>query len=193
MADATFVLNQRLNGEDIKNVLVFSNVVPDVEPLQEWVDSIRALYNTYVVDRLWTAWSLNSVTVIFNDAPPVYSAEFSFTSGTLTGSVSAEGLPNQVALLVSTSCLEPPPNRGRIYFGGLTEADHANGLFSTAAAGDFQALVEAMAAGVSATAGDIYLRIARRSTAGIITLSNAVQNALGQRTPAIQRSRRLGG
>jgi len=192
MADATVVANQTLLGQAVKNVLVFSNLVNDPALLQTFADNFRALWSSGIAAIQSDNWSMDNITVVFNDAPPIYSVTVDFTAGVLVGGSSADPSPTQVCCLVSTQYVGAPPNRGRVYFAGTHEGQINNGLFTVAAYGAYEAFVQDLIDGVDIGEGKAYLRIARRSAAGIITQSNPAEIAVGRDIPAIQRKRRLG-
>lgn len=193
MADGYLVLNQTLFGEPLKNVLVVSNLVADAQEVQALADSIRADFDLGPHDQLTTEWSLDSITAVFDPGPGQYSHESSFTLGSLLGTNANQALPNQDCLLVSTSRLGPAPNRGRIYFSGLTEGALDNGEWSTAAKASFENMVESWAtSGIPGQVQTSYLRIGRRDNLGNLTITAPVEAWIARNIPATQRRRRRG-
>lgn len=192
MADGTIIFNQRWQGQVIQNVTVWSNIPTTPQDRQSLADALRGSWATLLAIRQHGLWSLESVTFLYNESLPFYSVEVPFTAGVLNGGHTADALPSQAALLVSTQIVAPPPNRGRVYISGMTEADTLNGQFIQGALDDAQALVESWADGVNYGANAAFLRIARRNPAGVIILSSPVETVVPRVNPAIQRRRRRG-
>lgn len=193
MTDATIVFNQTYLGQQVKNVTVWSNVTTDPVELQSFADSIRNSWSTQIGTLNSNDWSLDDLTVIYNAVAPVFSTQVGFTAGPLQGGGTADAAVSQVALLVSTSFFGPPPNRGRVYFAGLTNGQLTDGgLWNSAAVDAFRGLVESWADGVPAGENIYFLRIARRSPEGLLVTSSPVQSVRSRFIPATQRRRRIG-
>jgi hypothetical protein len=190
--DATLVLNQTWLGQQVRNVLVFSNVVVDESELRGFAESIRGLFSTLVAGHMSASWSLDSVTFVFNETLPIYSIEVPFTSGILIGTSAGSELATQVSLLVSTKYLGAPPNKGRIYFAGLTEFALQDGLFPQSVVDDFADLVRGLVDGITGDAQVAFLRIARRAANGTLDTTSPVTHVIGRNIPAVIRRRRLG-
>jgi len=193
MGDNTIVLNQILHGNVVKNVLVWNNLLDPEPDAQEIADAIRQGFIDHVLSNIVNEWSLTSVTFIYNDEAPIYSIEVPFTAGPLQGASTAGATANQMCLLVSTTINGPPPNRGRVYFGGISlGAIDQSGNWALSAQQDYQGMVEFWRDGITTTNNQIFLRIARRDAAGLVTLSSAVENVIPREVPATQRKRRKG-
>lgn len=191
--DGTIVFNQLLNDQEVKNVTVWSNFPTDPTDLQAMADILRTRWGVSCVGVQSPQWSLQSVTFIYNESLPIYSVEVPFTGGVLTGSNPAGPLTTQVALLISTRYLGAPPNRGRIYFGGLNEGSTGvNNRFFAGAIDPFVNMVESWANGVDYGSNIAYLRIARRNADGTIDITSPVSSVIGRDVPATQRKRRIG-
>lgn len=166
---------------------------PDFETLtiQEFADAVRATYVTNVVADMSNNWTLDGLNVrIFNGAGP-YSIDVAFTSGQLTGTNTNHFLPRQVALLIATTHLGPPPNRGRIFFPGLTEAPSDEGSWDTATLIRYRDLVEDWIGGLSTTAGNCSLLIANVDYVNnVFTNRNLAEGALARNPAATIRNRR---
>lgn len=193
MADATIVFNQTYLNQQIRNVTVWNNFRDPEPDLQELADALRGGYTAGAQAQLSLQWSLDSITFVFNDTAPVWSLEVPFTAGPLVGTNNGGDLMTQAALLVRTVHVGPPPNRGRVYFGGIpaTALDNA-GQWTAAVASTFEDMVQVWANGITTDSNQFFLRIASRDAAGIITASSAVTIAEGIENPATQRRRRIG-
>lgn len=195
MADGTVVLNQSLLAKTFVNVLVFSNMPEGEQEFQTVADNIRGFFAASdYLDFLSQEWRLNSITLAFNSDFPSFSVEVPFTSGPLAGTSSGDPLSTRTALLASTSLIGVPPNRGRIYLGGLTEAGNDNtGKFNATVRGHAQELIEEFALeGVPTGSNSMFLRIGRRDNAGTIIASNPVQSVVMRANPATIMNRRQG-
>jgi len=195
MADGTIVLNQLLYGQVIQNVLVFNNMVNNPTFRQEAADELRASFAVNVNSHMDDGWSLQNVTFQYNDVAPIFSVDTDFTNGILTGQVAGGSMPTQSSLLVSTLAIGNPPNRGRIYFGGISRGnlDADSARWEQAALDSFETMVTAWTTGIAlATQGEIFLRIARRDAAGIITLTSGIEEVRPRDIPAGQSRRRIG-
>lgn len=191
MPDGILTLEQTLYGQDVMNVLVMSNFPTTLDAMQETANQLRIEWAAALADYQVTSWSLNSLLFTVNPGPSQFSTRVAFGSGPLAGTVSSDPLPNQDALLISTSALSARPNRGRIYLCGFGETQLASGLWQSALRSDAEALFLAWATtGLDNTFSTMFLRIARRSATGAITLSNPVENVLARSVPATQRRRR---
>lgn len=195
MANFQIVIDQLVGTETVKNVTYWQ--LPDNQALtvQTFADNLRGTYVTHgVAAILSSTWTLNSITVRQMDGGGAFSQQIAFALGTLAGSDAADLLPYQNALLVSTGFLGAKPNRGRIYFGGLTEG--ANAALGTATLGvrdAFEDMVETWRDGVATGAGNAFLRIARPNfTLNNWTLNNPVESVVARVQWATQRRRRPG-
>lgn len=193
MADGTIVLNQTLYGNVVQNVLVFSNIREPEPDAQALADAIRNSFATTVVGKLVNNWSLDSITIIYNDALPIWSQLIPFTSGPLTGTVTTSEATNQAALLVSTIHDGPPPNRGRIYLAGWGSGQlGGNGRWDPSAVNDAEQLVTGWMDGITTPTNQFFLRIGRRGPGGDLIQSTQVTNLIARAIPATQRRRRQG-
>lgn len=194
MADGLVVAEQVLFGEECANVWCFSNMPETLPAMQEMADNIRVLWNLTLAPEQDNNWTLNSLLFVLDPGPSQFSVRVPFTSGPLVGGDAGDALPNQTALLVSTSALAPRPNRGRVYFAGVTEGDLTAGVWSSDALDGATDLVTGLAIdGVEHADGRAFLRIARRDAAGAIEVSNPVEGILARAIPATQRRRRRSG
>lgn len=192
MANFQVRMDQKVFNEVIYNVTYFQ--LPDASPatLQEFADEIRARFATRVGAIMSDNWSLDSLTMRQMDGGGAFTFTQPFTSGVLEGTEGTGVLPLFNALLVSTGYIGSRPNRGRLYFGGLTEASNNtqgewNGVDATA----YQDLVQDMVDGITTTAGSAFLRIARPDfPANIWTLNNPIDTVIGRQETATMRSRR---
>jgi len=193
MPDATIVFNQTWNNQQIRNVTVWDNVRDPEPDIQELADNLRGTWALGVGALMENNWTLDSITVINNDSDPVFSIVVPFTAGPLQGT-NEDGPPaTQTSLLVSTQFQGPPPNRGRIYFGGIAKSSlDLSGLWNAAVADNFGDMVQLWAEGISTATNEFFLRIARRGETGLIAVSSPVTTAIARLNPATQRRRRRG-
>lgn len=195
MSDGTIVVNQSFGAKPFVNVLVFSNFPVGPEPRQIFADNFRDMWEeSTILGALSTAWSLDSLTFVYNDAGPIFSVNQTFTEGPLAGGSAAEAIALQNALLVSTSVVGPRPNRGRIYFGGFTEgANTAGGQVLEAVRLGAELLAGLwFSSGVDHPLGPSFLRIARRAVDGTLTVTAPAEEQTGRSNWATIRNRRLG-
>lgn len=193
MADGQIVFNMRWQGQEVRNVMTWSPIPDDLGDMQTLADNIRLTYAVNIgVASMTNSWQLYSLTFVFNDSAPVFSIEIPFTLGPLVGTHTGDPAPSQIALLATLKAIGAPPNRGRIYFSGLAEAQLVGGLWNTATTDLFFDLVDTWANGVNNGTGESFLRIGRKDASGILVSSNPVDSIILQPIPATQRRRRRG-
>ena len=193
MADVTVVFNQLFQGQKVKNVVVFSNFSDPEPELQQFADAVRAAYVATIIPLLANEWSLRDLTFIFNQSLPVYSIVVPFTAGPVPGGHGAPAVATQTALLGSTQYQGPPPNRGRFYQAGVNQDSLAqDGSWSQPARDGLTALLTTFVNGIVTPTSQMYMRIARRTPAGLIEISSPVDTVIARAYPATQRSRRVG-
>jgi hypothetical protein len=194
MANFQVRIDQVVGSQVVNNVTYWQ--FPDnlADTLQDFANSLRASYVTWVDDAFHTSWTYQSITCRQMDGGGAFTTLVVPTSGALAGTNTNNLLPYASALLISTGFLGPKPNRGRIYFGGLTE--ESNNLdatiFSTHRT-NFEGLVKAWRDGLTTSQGSCFLRIARPNfTANNWTLNNPVESVIARTQWATQRRRRPG-
>lgn len=196
MTDVTIVMNQKLRENVVQNVTVWSNGPLDQVDRESFTNAFRLDFIAAGVQNdLISDWSMESLTFVYNATLPSFSVTVPFDPSPINGTGIGDGTASQVALLVSTQYVGPPPNRGRVYFAGLEQNAIANsGFWQTAIVTQFQDLVTSWQNGISYAGGSntAFLRIARRLSDGSIDTTNPVEEAVGRRNPAIQRRRRQG-
>ena len=193
MADGTIVWNYTFHSQQVKNVMVFSNMAVGATDLQALADDARAYWVTYVAPVCDNNLRLDSITVVYNAGLPIYSIEVPFTSGPALGLVAGDSLPTQVALLVSTKALQAPPNRGRVFIPGIAQTHNADGQWDQVAVDGCIAFIDALAnQGLDYLTNVAFLRIARRNVDGTIDVTAPVDQVVGHNNPATQRRRRIG-
>ena len=193
MADISVVLKQTFRTQQIRNVLTFNNFNFPEPELQEFADAIRAGYLSTVNQYQVNEWSLDGIDIIYNDSLPIFSISQPFTLGPLVGGSTGVAVINQAALLVSLQSNNPPPNRGRIYFGGLVSGEMGdNGFWSGAIRDAYQLMVDGWKDGIATTNSEFFLRIGRKDATGVIIASTPVTSVQGRTNPAVQRRRRIG-
>lgn len=190
MSNFQVTLNQTWLGEVVKNVMNFQTPNNDPTTLVELADGLRAAYVTDIVTFLGQNWTLDSVTFReFNGSPP-FSQEVPFTQGPLNGGNGSEGMPPEVALLVTTTYLGSAPNRGRIYLPGGCINLIDDGRWSTGFTAAGQNLVTAFINGIPLSVGSAFLRIARIDDVNNVwTLDNPAETAIARTNTGSMRSR----
>jgi hypothetical protein len=195
MADVQVVLNQTLNGQQVRNVLhFFYSGAIDADGRQDIADYIRSSivasqhHQSCVED-----WSLDSVSIRDATTTGPY-ALVPFTGGPLVGTAVGSETISQVAMLVTliNSGLTPP-TRGRIYLAGVQFANLVDGgTWPNSQLDRAETLANSW---ISDTTGDsetISLRIASRNPDGTANVLNVVDNIIVRSNPATQRRRRIG-
>ena len=185
------IVNQRVGDVIAQNRLIFDGLLGDPSNKTAFADAIRAMYAS-VANRLHPLWSLESITYTELVGAGSFSEVIDFTDGELSGTATGELLPTQVALLLSTSSLSAPPNRGRIYIPAMTEANCANGLFNATVRNDFENAFGALFDGSLPGAVDpSILHIARLNAQGNTLISaNPVSGLIARESPGTVRNRR---
>lgn len=192
--DGFITLNQTLYGQEVLNVLAFTNMLDDDAWRLDVANDFRgSLGGATLVDRV-PEWTFNSVTFSYISGATIsFSVEVAPANGTLAGIATSDGMPSTNALLVSTQYAGTTPNRGRIYFTGLGEAAQTGGVWNSAVVDRFRFLVEYWRDGIGPAGQEAFLHIASRPT---ITrpsfLLNPVQTVIGRSICATQRRRRIG-
>lgn len=194
MANFQVRFDQTWLGETIYNVTYWQLPGSDEAALEAYADAVRASFVTHILSMMSDDWSLDSLTVRQMDGGLPFSQLVGFTLGQLVGGATGENLARQTALLVSTAALAGRPNRGRLYFGGLTEfTNTALGNAQATHVDAFEAMVLDWANGLTTAVGDAFLRIARPNfLTNLWTASNAVSFVSGRTIWATQRRRRPG-
>lgn len=194
MADVLVTLNQTSQGQVMQNVICFSNMTETNADLQALADQLRANYAANVLSLQSTSWSLDSIDVGFIDGDTIsYTVNVPFTLGPLVGTGSGERQANQLALMVRLVSVGPKPNRGRIYFGGLTEGSLEDGLWLASHGQSFENIVDFWIAGFALDSTTVFLRICRRpSNVFPSYVTNGIDFAQAELVPTTQRRRRIG-
>ena len=195
MTDALVTLNQTWQGEIIANVLGFNNVDEDADWLQDFADEIRTHWASYLSNAVSAEHTLENITVAFIDGDHIaYSIDVDFTGGPLDGTDASDVTASQNCVLVSLGYVGPRPNRGRVYFGGWTEGDMLNGVWTGDALGGPVNFMQAMQSGVGPGGSLAFLRIMGRPNDDRPNyVSNPVDSITVGGRVATQRRRRLGG
>ncbi len=191
MANVQVVLNQNQLGVPILNIMNWQTPDATTQTLQELVDGIRDAFATHVIDSYHNAWSMTSATVrVFDGAPP-FTTEFPFTAGVLNGISVSQALPRQSALLVSLAQVGPRPNRGRQFYGGLSEGAWDSSSWNPVTQQDFVDMWSGFIAGIATTNGTCFPRIARVDHANNVwELDNPVETAVVRPYASTQKGRR---
>jgi len=193
MSDALVCMNQSLYDKAVCNVFGFTDVQEDATWLQDFADAIRGAWDGAPKDNQVPDWTLNDITVSFIEGAEIaYSITVPFTDGVLQGAGVGTGLPTTNALLTSLGHVGPRPNRGRVYFTGLTEATQDDSAWEIGTRGAFKALIDNFVDGIGPAPGPATMVIMRRPSAKFETYSwNFVDTVTSRLYPATQRRRRL--
>lgn len=191
MSNVQVTIRQTYFSKFVANVTNWQFPNTTATTYQEFADALRASYVTNVVADMSNNWDLDDIDLRIFDGNPPFTTRQSFTSGKLTGTNTNHFLPRQVALLVRLVYTQGRPNRGRVFFPGLTEAPSDEGSWDTLTLGRYVTLVNAWKNGLSTTAGSCFLRIARPNfVTNVWTLDNPVESAQGVSPAATIRNRR---
>jgi hypothetical protein len=188
-------LNQTLASQTVYNVTYWDLPGETELELEAFADALRASFASGgIAAPMSNLWSLNSIQARLMEGDGPFSQLVGFTSGAFAGVNAVAPLPLQSALLISLSALAPRPNRGRIYFAGLTEDANTTSAQVLSTTRDiFEALVTEWAAGLTTSEGDAFLRIVRPNfTTNVWTLFNPVDFVVSSQEWATQRRRRRG-
>lgn len=191
MANVEVRANQTSHGVPIYNIMNWQ--LPDTSALtyQEMANTLRAQWDTHIADSFHASWSLNSVTFREFDGGAPFSTEVGFSSGPLAGTGLGEALPRQTALLVSLQYNGGRPNRGRQFYGGLSENAWDGTEWDATTAADFLAFWGVCIGGFTLSAGNAFPRIARKDlVSNTWVLNNPIEAAIVRPYASTQRGRR---
>jgi hypothetical protein len=188
VAKQTFLL------QELRNTFYFGGSDSTIANGQAIADGVRGAYaaGSGIFSDQWTLYAVD----IYNmDTPGVPGVEFSFTSGTYSGALTAEPMPTQVAAIMNFQSQTTAPNRARKYIGGLASDRVADGLLITACITgleDFADYLLDFASNISLT-----VNFGSVSTdPNVVGANPYLYNDMATRrinpVPGVQRSRRIG-
>lgn len=121
---------------------------------QSAVNRLHTDFGANIMPMLINDYSLTGVTLYVGSDPPPY-AVYTSTNATVTGPGSAEGLPQNCALLIrKRTDLAGKRGRGRLYLPGIEEGLVTSaGVVSPAAVASFQTQVDAWYTDLTTTGG----------------------------------------
>lgn len=93
----------------------FPNYVPDDTELQEFVDNLGDLHETYVVPYCTSVITYNSIEVRRVDVGNLPSAELIPDNFPIAGTATGVSMPPQVAVMLRFSAPQAYPRSGRVY------------------------------------------------------------------------------
>jgi len=127
------VINQKLHGQDVVNVLCWSGSGATLANGQAFADALRDIYLDTVSVQLAPSWSLQSVTVYDADAAPgTPGIDFIPALGPIVGTHPSPALPTQTSALLAFTSIVGPPWRGRMFFAGVNIGQvQADGLWGS--------------------------------------------------------------
>lgn len=186
MANVQVTLNQTLYSEDMFNVMNWQTPDTSSNTLQSLANGIAATIQARILDSLATDWALNSISMrVFDGAPP-FTTEFLPSTGILNGTGLTSALPPTNALLVALSYTGPRPNRGRQYYGGLTEGAWDGQVWNPVTLTDMEDMWSDFITGVTTASGLCFPRIARVDyVANTWTLDSPVEQAIARSKPSL--------
>ena len=192
MAIGSVTIQQSILGQAVRNVLWYDNLPDDEGYLEEITSHIGDAYSEHAA-LFCSSWSVSSVKYTFYPLAGTWSTEYSILDGPIEGTGQSTPAPTQVAILISTRYVGPPPNRGRIYLGGLPgnfiENDGTFNATSIVTAASLAALLRQLP--YNSNSDFANMAIVRRVN-GVPSVHNLVDEILVRDVPATQRRRRLG-
>lgn len=173
-------------GQVYNNVLKFVFGATSPAAVQAGVDLIGAAYTDYWIPTANTNFTLNDILVRFFDGSPAWSAVYVPETWPVTGeNATGEPLVSR-SLVVSLQAQVSPPNRGRIYLGGLSESHFLNSVWTAAAVAAAQEFGDALIA-----IGDPLLSCATLDYVNNTAVSNGVDVSVARAYEGSQNNRRL--
>lgn len=126
--------DQVARGQVVMNVLHYETTGElSLAQMEEAADDMRAAYVSENFElRHVNEWAWNTVTFRRVDIPGLPELTVNFSAGPLVGTSTADDTPLQVALLVTGQAMTEFPRRVRTYFGGFSEGQLTEGLWSDA-------------------------------------------------------------
>jgi len=161
MADIQAALKYAIGAEEYFNVTNWQLPDADQTTLEEFVDALRQSFVDNIVTNWSNAFSFLGVNIRVFDGGGAFSTFVAPTAGTLSGTSASQIYATQIALMVSLASNTERPNRGRVYFTGLTEGDALNNAWSQPVVDNFVALTQEWVDGLTVTGGEAALLIAR--------------------------------
>lgn len=188
---ATWLLQQ------IRNVFYYETTVgePSSSEWQDIVDEIRADYVSELVGYLSDQYTFNGIDRRRVDTAGLLSFAEVPTSGVWTGTVAADSLPTQVAMLVSVKGTTTKPNRARTYVAGLTESSATASIWVAGHMTQLEGFIDLQSALNSAGTNPLQRVAAQWNTSHTqVIASNNISGsaAVASSVPATQRRRRIG-
>lgn len=189
-------LLQSLFGQQMMNVLHYDvNAALSSNDALEWAEAFRDAYiDTSMTLEFADDWSFDGCEfrrVDLADQPSILVAP---PSGSLAGGNSAQVLPTQVALLVSSTAFTEFPRRARMYLPGLTESSVANSIWGANPQGRALQFAEAILemVGTAWSADRVAVRYADEGDGPAVVAFNRLTANSVSPVPATQRRRRIG-
>lgn len=192
MAVGSVTIKQSILGQEIRNILWYNNLPENEEFLEEIASHIGEAYSEHT-SLFCSSWAVHSVQFTFYPLAGTWSTEYPIPDGPISGTGQSTPAPTQVAILVSTRHVGPPPNRGRIYLGGLPgnfiENDGTFNAGSLVLAASLADLLTNLPYNSQANLAEL---VVMRRVNGQPVVWNPVNEVIVREVPATQRRRRLG-
>lgn len=188
------VVNQKLQGQDVLNILCFSGSGAELVNAQILTDYIQQAYQDEFSVRQADEYSWDSITWYDAEAPSgTPGLNILPTGGGHVGVSTAAPLPNNVAGLLAFQSIVGPPWRGRMYVGGFTvDVMNQNGTLSPNTIQSLNTFGAKLAA-IGATTGVVATHsiIGSNKALPIQDRTAIVSSYIGRAIPANQRRRTL--
>lgn len=191
----TVVVDQRYNGQAVKNVLRYGGNDAILAFGQEITDAIAQNYIDTVQNRMSSEWSFDSCTFYDTAGVPGTPGQIVIpTQGAVQGTGIEAGLANTTAMLVSYIANGGPPFRGRQYIAGLTQNQLVvGGLWGVGTIAEFTTWATELQTLSGSGLVDIFQEIESTKSNQVPAGTRAAVTGLVVRAnPATQRRRRIG-
>lgn len=197
MAIFQVVLKQRWLLQECRNIFYYETITgnPSASEWQDIVDEIRADYVSELVAGLSDEWSFYGIDYRQVDVSGLPSFSVVPTLGTLVGSLAADPVATQIAMLVSVKENTTAPNHCRSYIAGFTENSLNDSLWAVGTMATGVDFISEMSVLNAAGTNELQRVSARWNTAhDAVTAYNNVAAAtpVASQVPATQRRRRIG-
>lgn len=187
----------RHHAQEIRNVFYYVTSVgePSSAEFQDMADEIRADWIAEMQAYMSDAYTIYGIDYRRVDLAGLLSFSKTFTSGEATGSVAADSLPTQIAMLISNKGTTTRPNRARTYLSGWTENYTNDSIFTAAVLGAGEAFID-LQSNLNGGGTNPLSRVSAQwntsHTQVIATNDLSGAASVASSVPATQRRRRIG-
>lgn len=194
MSTLLLTLKWRMFAQEFRNVFYFAGDDAVQGNAQDLGDFMRARIAARIGSTLVNDIVLYGFDVKDLADPGNPTIEYTFTSGTLTGTSTNDPLPSQVAALVTFIALAAKPNRKRFYIPGFSEGNIGpDGRWTPGTLNVMGLLaddINIVGTTLSLAIAHVISRINRPT--GVLVGSNILETKRLSEVPATQRRRRIG-